>query len=296
MKWRTILGVTVGLMLPLAFMFDHCGALLRAHHTQSMARWDARVVPILPADQRRALPTYRRSCESQKDCTPPLACVSSASGEQSVCIDSSCMTDLQCRQGFACRTRRSLGDDGPLVRRCVLIGVRKEGQPCFDHANHQEEACERGLLCGDGHCGRPCQLEVPSSCPSGFVCRAGPDAPSCQPFCEGGDCPEGQQCVREDTGEARCMIVHGDNCQRAPCEAGQQCQLTGYTPGPEAWAVKMECVTPCDGTRSCPEGSVCFLGGCKRECRPDARDVCGPGRQCTEYVPGRLWLCEPTVQ
>jgi len=293
MKWRIILGVTVGLMLPLSFLFDHCGAWLQKQQMQASSSQGAKLVPILARDERRALLTYGRSCQDQKDCDPPLACLSLAPGRQSVCADSSCMTDLQCKQGFTCRTRQAPGN-GPLVRRCVLIGVRKEGQPCFDNAREKDSACEQGLLCSGSSCGRPCQLDVPSNCPEGFVCRADPEAPSCQPFCRGGDCPEGQECVGAGTDEAECMAVIGENCQRQPCPEGQQCKVVSYTPETEVWSATMECLTPCDGTHPCPEDSVCFRGGCRRKCGPDAQDVCGAGRQCHEYPSKQLWLCEPS--
>jgi hypothetical protein len=292
MKRRTILGVLVGLLLPLPFMFDHCGAWLQKHPIQAMMPQGAKLVPILAQDERDALLTYGRSCQDPKDCDPPLACLSLVPGGERVCADSSCRTDLQCKQEFTCRTRQAPGN-GPLVRRCVLIGVRKEGQPCIDTAREKEFACGQGLLCGGGSCGRPCQLEVPSSCPEGFVCRAGPETPSCQPFCRGGDCPEGQECLRAGTGEAECMAVIGENCQRRPCPEGQQCKVVGYTPEAEVWSATMECMTPCDGAHPCPEGSMCFQGGCRRTCGPDAQEVCGPGRQCTQYLSKQLWLCEP---
>jgi hypothetical protein len=290
MKWRMIAGISVGLVLLAVFVYTLGEAVWGERQTQSRALSGEQVVPILARDERRVLLTYGRSCENQKDCEPPLACLHFSPGGESVCVDSSCVTDLQCKQGFACRNRKAPGD-GPLVRRCVLMGSRKEGQPCFESTKNLEEACERGLLCGEGYCGRPCQLDVPASCPTGFVCRSGPDGPSCQPFCKGGDCPVGQECVGAGTDKARCMLVRGENCQRQPCPEGLQCNVIGYTPGAEAWTADMECVKSCDEERPCPEDSVCLLGGCQRQCGPDNRDVCGPRQQCVEYVPDRLWLC-----
>lgn len=292
MKRRTILGAIVGLLLPLPFMLDHCAAKLQQHQTLlGVNPWGANIVPILTQEERRALLTYRRPCDNQKDCAPPLACLHLSPGGERVCIDSSCMTDLQCKQGFTCRTRQGL-EDGPLVRRCVLVGQRKEGQPCLETTTRLESACEPGLLCGNGYCGRPCQLDGPSSCPAGFVCRAGPETSFCQPFCKGGDCPEGQDCVGAGTDDASCMVIRGPNCLRDPCPEGLSCNPIDYTPRAEAWTARVECVIPCGkGKWSCPKDSVCFLGGCQRECGPDAGEVCAPGQQCIEQVPGRLWLC-----
>lgn len=291
MKWRTILGVTLGLLLPLPFLLDHCSAALREHQARAFTPPSGRLVPILARNERHALPTYGRSCESQKDCDAPLVCLDFFSGEERVCIGSECRTDRQCEQGFTCRTRKAPEEEA-LVGQCVLIGTQKEGQPCRESAAEPELACAQGLLCGGDQCGRPCQLDMPSSCPRGFVCRAGPDTPSCQPFCEAdGDCPEGQACVGAGTDKARCMLVHGENCQRRPCPEGQQCH-TLYAPGAEAWTARMECVRLCDEQRTCPEGSVCFLGGCRRTCGLDGGDVCGPGRRCVQFPSDHLWLCE----
>lgn len=284
----------MGLLLPLPFMLDHCGAWLRQHPMQANTLQGARVVPILAVDERRALLTYGRSCQDPKDCDPPLACLSFFPSGESICLDSDCVTDLQCRQGFTCRTRKAPGD-GALIRQCVLIGSQKEGQPCFDSAAEPEDACEQGLLCGGDYCGRPCQLDVPSSCPAGFVCEAGLDAPSCQPFCTGGDCPAGQECVWAGTRQSRCMSVRGENCQQHPCADGQRC-VVNYTPGTEVWRATMECLKPCDDKQSCPEGSVCFLGGCRQRCGPEARDVCGPHQRCSQFPADQLWICKTPLE
>lgn len=294
MKWRTVLGVTVGLLLPLPFMFDHCGAMLREHQRQVVTSPGAKIVPILELDEKRALLTYGRSCQDPKDCDPPLACAEFFSGEERICIDSDCRTDRQCKQGFTCRTRQVPGASA-LIHQCVLIGSQKEGQPCFDSAAEPEEACAPGLFCSGGHCGRPCELDVPSSCPAGFVCRAGLDAPSCQPFCRGGDCPAGQECVGAGTREARCMIVHGENCHHHPCPERHRC-VVNSAPGGEVWRATMECLTPCNETQSCPEGSVCFLGGCRRKCGPDAGEVCGPHQRCSQFPADRLWVCKTPLE
>jgi hypothetical protein len=288
-KWRTSLGIAVGLLLPVFFMYVHSEVVRWRRWSQAGTLQGARVVPILAQDERRALLTYGRTCQEEKDCDPPLTCLNLFPSGEPVCVDSSCLTDLQCKQGFTCRAREAL-NQAAVVRRCVLIGSRQKGQPCFDGAAEPEDACGQGLFCVNGHCGRPCQLDVPSSCPAGFVCRAGLDGPSCQPFCKGGDCPTGQQCVSPGTDEARCMIVQGENCQRSPCAEGLECNITS-TPEKEAWSARMECLVPCDEKRACPEDSMCFLGGCRRRCGPEATDVCGPRKRCVLFPVDKFWIC-----
>jgi hypothetical protein len=270
-------------------MYIHSEVVRWRRWTQAGTLQGARVVPILAQDERRALLTYGRTCHDEKDCARPLACLNLFPSDEPVCVDSSCMTDLQCKQGFTCRTREALGQ-GAVVRRCVLIGSQQEGRPCFIGADRPETACAQGLLCGNDHCGRPCTLEEPSSCPEGFVCRAGLDGPSCHPFCKGGDCPPGQQCVSPGTDKARCMIVEGDNCQREPCAEGLECKIT-TTPEKEAWSAGMECLRPCDDKRACPEDSMCFLGGCRRRCGPEAKDVCGPRKRCVLFPVDKFSVC-----
>jgi hypothetical protein len=293
-KWRTILGIAVGLVLPALFIYIHSEVVRWRRWTQAGTLQGARVVPILAQDERRALLTYGHTCQAEKDCDAPLACMSLFPSDESVCVDSSCLTDLQCKQGFTCRTRKALGQ-GALVRRCVLIGSQQEGRPCFVGAVRPEMACGPGLLCGGDHCGRPCQLDEPSSCPEGFVCRVGLDGPSCQPFCKGEDCPTGQECVSAGSDEARCMVVRGENCQQRLCAEGLECKST-YLPEREAWSVTMECVKPCSEENSCPDDLVCRWGACRQRCGPDNREVCGPRQYCVRYEHDPVWFCEPRLR
>ena len=43
-------------------------------------------------------------------------------------------------------------------------------------------------------------MKEPSSCPEGFFCADTTPGPACRPTCEGRDCPEGQQCIRDRKG------------------------------------------------------------------------------------------------
>lgn len=138
-RWRMILGLIVGWFLPVPFII-YGSPWFWVYQTHTNTSWDARVVPILARDERRALLTYGHTCQAEKDCEPPLACMSLFPSDEPVCVDSSCMTDLQCKQGFTCRTREAL-NQAAVVRRCVLIGSRQEGQPCFDGAAEPEDVC-----------------------------------------------------------------------------------------------------------------------------------------------------------
>jgi hypothetical protein len=184
--------------------------------------------------------------------------------------------------------------DGPLVRLCVATGGRKEGQGCERLPKKQDRACEPGLVCNMGYCGRPCQEGSPASCPKGFICREGPEVASCLPACEEGLCPEGQQCVHIEGRFAVCARVKGQRCDVTPCPRGQECRI-GYTPG-VGDEVRMECEVPCDPQEdSCPAGAECFFGSCRRPCDPHVPDACGPGEQCTlfkdTYSREKRWFC-----
>lgn len=242
---------------------------------------------MLSDPERRQLLTYGRRCQEPGDCAPPLGCLSPISGGESLCLASNCMTDLQCPEGFTCETLHPRGG-APLLRRCVLEGTAREGQPCIERSNARVDVCARGLVC-NVYCGRPCLMEDPSSCPKGFFCGKGPNGLSCLPTCEGQGCQEGRQCVRFNSGLSTCAKVRGYNCQESACAEGQRC--VKMTSSGDREAVWMECVTPCDESTPCPTGSLCDFGACRKPCRPDTADTCGPGLKCTEDPDNNRWLC-----
>lgn len=285
MKWRTLMAVTAGLLLllPLAVAMG----IALSGQRGSRAADSPESIPILAEDERRRLLTYGRLCHTPEDCDPPLGCVSTVTGGRSSCFDSNCMTDLQCREGFTCKTVQPKGSS-PLLRRCVLEGTAREGEPCIERSNARADVCAQGLVC-NGFCGRPCQPGQPSNCPAGFLCGEGQNGPSCRPNCEGRTCPEGRQCVRYDSSLSVCAKIRGENCQERACPDGQRC--TKMTSSADREAIWMECIVPCDESTPCPTGSVCDSGACRRRCRPDAPDTCGPGLKCAEYPIEKLWLC-----
>ena len=288
MTWRGVLAVVAGLLLimPLALLWG----ILSAPGLQSTAA-STGAVPVLSAEQRRRLTTYRHECETTADCESPLACLVDDRAARRHCIDSNCRTDVDCSEGFVCRSLSAESPDGkPHVRLCVAYGGQAEGQPCSKIPHSQRQACQPGLLCY-GWCGRPCRLEEPASCPAGFACQEGINGPACLPDCESQPCPEGQQCVHMRQGVSVCAIVSGLDCTRTPCPEAHHCNINRSVRG-TVTRVGMECVRDCgEGSPPCPEGEVCDSGGCYRVCHPSHAEVCGAGRKCGFY--GDRWLCSP---
>lgn len=285
-KSRVLLGVTAGLLLLLPLALTLSIALYSQRWTQGTD--GPGFSPVLSQDEQFRLNTFQQRCEKREDCDPPLECLPLFTGGESYCLDSDCLTDLQCNEDFTCRALKPRGR-GPLVRRCVPAGTSREGEPCIPSSREQDVVCERGLIC-NGYCGRPCQLDEPTSCPEGFFCARGKNGTSCLPSCEESTCQEGMQCVRYDSGMSVCARVRGENCQEVPCPEGQRCRKS-YTPGDKEW-VSMECVTPCDRKNpSCPEGFLCHRGACRRPCSPKKVDSCGPRQSCSPGPPGGPWVC-----
>lgn len=288
---RGVLGIGLGLLVavPLAWLFR--AALLGPSQTP----WTepTKLSPVLTAEERGRLRTYKRHCSSSTECEPPLGCLADVRYRSRSCTDSECVTDSQCPEGQVCRVLTTL--DGPWVRRCAPVGTRKEGERCYELPSIQEKACQAGLLCaGDGWCGRPCQRDVPQSCPEGFFCAQLEPESACLPSCEARGCPSGQECIRtEKDGASTCAVVHGSNCQQTPCPQGHRCEdfLVPHRPG-EAW---MRCAQRCGhpGDAPCSEGNVCFQGSCERLCSPQAPDACGAGYSCLQFPTDTPWLCRP---
>jgi hypothetical protein len=284
-KWRIALGIVLGLalILPIARTLG----LAANGQRRSQTSESPAVSPLLSDAERRQILTYGRRCQNPEDCAPPLGCLSPVTGGESLCLASNCMTDLQCPEGFSCETLQSLGGS-PLLRRCVLEGTAREGEPCIERSNARADVCARGLIC-NAYCGRPCRMEEPSSCPEGFFCGKGSNGLSCLPTCESRSCPEERQCVRFKSGFSVCAKVRGENCQEKECPQNQRCAT--MTSSGDREAVWMECVIPCDERSSCPTGSVCDLGVCRKPCSADAPDTCGPNLKCTEDPDKKRWLC-----
>jgi hypothetical protein len=292
--WRTLLVSMSGLLMTLPLAWLLC---------VTMFGWDASVphtqaktpIPMLSPEERRSLLTYGHHCKTDTDCEPPLRCFFSTHTMNRYCSDSRCVTDMQCKEGFTCRTQPL--SNGDSLRVCSLVGVRKEGEACQAHSPSNDYACEQGLLC-HSRCGRPCKLEDPSSCPEGFFCHDGSgDGPSCLPTCEGRTCAEGQQCVildrpaLEGKHASICARVYGQDCQQNPCPQGQTCLLQ-VSPQPVD-AVWLQCVSGCASDAPCPEGTVCHRYMCHKSCTPEDPSSCEPGFVCHRKASQEPWRCVP---
>jgi hypothetical protein len=294
--WRSALAGVLALLMALPLGWLLYLSMFRqgtnVHGTQGKAP-----VPMLSPEQRRSLLTYERSCKSDADCELPLRCFFSTRALSRYCSDSKCVTDMQCQEGFACRTQTML-DNGDPIRVCSLVGVREEGEQCTAHASSRDDACGPGLRC-NSRCGRPCKVEDPSSCPEGFFCHEGSaEGPSCLPTCEGRTCAEGQRCVALDRPSLKgrhasiCATTYGQDCTQNPCPQGQFClQQTHPQPADAVW---MQCTRGC-GTNPqlCPEGTVCHQYRCHKACTPEDPSSCEPGFACHRKTPKEPWRCVP---
>ncbi len=246
------------------------------------------IIPMLPLEERRSRLTYMQHCQTDADCESPLGCFILGPSRKFLCLDSTCMTDQQCDEGFSCVPVK-LASGKALLRICSLMGERTEGEQCMVLPLVREDGCARGLLC-QGRCGRPCRLDDPSTCPDGFFCSEGREGPpSCLPTCKGRPCPEDLKCLKRGKGASVCGRVLGDDCRKTPCPKGQLCRM--LEPPRRPWELRTECRQLCGKERPCPEGSFCLDYECRKSCDPQAAGSCGPGLTCGRHHPLDPWFC-----
>ena len=289
MERRALLGVLVGLLLPVPLVLLLGGALYPGPWSGTPG--GRRLSPVLDVEERTRRLTYHRYCQQSTECESPLGCFADLRVLTHYCTDSQCMADEQCPEGQVCRPLRTSGA-GPLVRFCVPVGVRQEGERCLYIGGDRDSACSLGLLCSEGWCGRPCGKDDAASCPEGFFCAHESPVPVCLPTCEARGCPEGQQCVRYDKGASACAVVHGPFCQQSPCADGRACDVdyAARRPG-KAW---MECVQECSAEQpTCPEGFACNKWHCQPSCDPRLPEACGEGYRCERARRSSSWVCQP---
>ena len=291
-RWHTLLALLGALVLltPMAAVWT---MVRRGTSMQRLAPEGVRLVPVLSDEERRQRATWHHPCREDAECEAPLVCFFNSRSSERYCSDSTCLTDAQCPGGFACRTVPAARQNTS-VQVCTQVGVRKEGEECVLMPSTPNAGCEWGLLCS-GRCGRPCQRDVPASCPQGFFCADGLQGPSCLPTCEGRACPEGQQCVSLGKGASLCAYIHGEDCQRQSCADGQRCVArTRLGVQEHVW---MECVQPCGDERApCPEGFRCLRQECRQRCDPDASDTCGPWHRCRSLFQHEPPACLPQLR
>ncbi len=289
MNWRLAGGLLGGLLLSLPLVLLIASSMIQQPHAPELA--DARFAPVLSPEERSSLPAYHHKCWWDSPCEPPLACLNDVRVMKAYCTDSECETDAQCPEGFSCVPLQTM-NHGLLVHECIAVGVRKEGEPCFETPPDRDDACRPGLRCAEGWCGRPCTLDNPASCSEGFFCADIFPGPICRPTCEGRTCPEGQQCMRDRADASVCVVRHGPDCQRAPCSEGRTCKAI-FSPqqGGSVWT---ECYPECgEGRPTCPAGLICDSPSCLKPCEPNGPNVCDPGFRCHRYVSSQPWACRP---
>lgn len=291
MKWRAFLGIVAGLLLPMPLLLLLGGFLQPTLRGADSGRRS--ISPILDTEERTRRVTYRRYCSLSSDCEPPLGCLSDSRLMTHYCTDSQCRTDEECPEGQLCQSLATTGG-GPLVRLCIPIGVRQEGEHCIQVPHRKEVACGPGLLCSgeDGWCARPCSKDNAASCPEGFFCADVAPQPVCLPTCETRGCPEGQQCIHYKEQSSACAQVYGPHCQQTPCPDSRECDVgdVPQLPG-KVWT---ECVELCgEGRPPCSEGLVCAGWHCMPPCDPRGPNTCAEGYRCKQRKPDRPWVCEP---
>ncbi len=290
-RWRVALAIFLGLLLPVPLL------LLMKDVTQVWPKASSpggrRVSPVLSFDERMNRVTYQRECQKRSDCEAPLGCLRDQRTRTRYCIDSECTTDEQCPEGQTCQLLPTL-DEGPMVRYCIPLGTRMEGEECFRPPSDKEYACGPGLVCAgtEGWCGRPCRGEAAVRCPEGFFCADVAPQPVCLPTCAARGCPQGQQCILYKEGVSRCAVVYGTNCQQSPCSEGRTCEV--FDAARQPGKVWMECVERCgqEGP-SCPTGLACDVTRCRALCDPQVPRTCAEGYRCEKSKQDTSWICQP---
>jgi hypothetical protein len=291
MNWRILLGACAGLLLALPLMLLLGRFLQPEVATESPP--GVRISPMLDHDQRMRLMTYRRLCRSSTECEPPLGCLHEYRYRRQYCTDSQCTMDAHCPEGQVC-LKLATDKAGPLVRICIPMGVRQEGESCFKVPRDQKGACAPGLLCAgmNGWCSRPCRLGAPAECPEGFFCADTTPQPACLPTCEGRSCPANEQCIQLEEGSSTCVYVYGTNCQQSPCPENRRCNVFLEPPQPRrAW---LECIERCGkDLPPCGAGKFCDDYQCVVACDPEGPDICPEGFRCQQPWTDLPFGCHP---
>jgi len=234
------------------------------------------------------------ACQTDSDCPAGKGCVANRETRLFECLESECEEDVHCFPGLVCR--RASRSTGALIRRCVPVGTRREGEMCDTQFVSVAGACQEGLLCHRGRCSIPCRLGDAASCPPGHACEDDEDGAACFPDCRVLDCPGGQRCKFLGDEEYKCLEeVHGE-CPETPCAEGERCNMRVERGRGVFWCARL-----CDPLRpdSCAANEICGVGGgtvntCYRRCDPMDPDSCGEGGRCsTSSEDMSRWGCVP---
>src|SRR5262249_7665884 len=136
------------------------------------------------------------------------------------------------------------GEVGPMANQCNGVST-----DCTGMVNMNGN-CPTGFLCYMGMCATQCGSgEFP--CPGGFVCIQ-PDNVCIPDACVTKNCPAGQICEIDSTGQANCV----DPCTTVMCPANSRC-------------VRGVCVDDTCKTQGCPTGQICNETTTPPSCVPD---------------------------
>jgi hypothetical protein len=237
------------------------------------------------------------ACRSDSDCPAGMGCVANRETRRFECLAPECEVDVHCFPGLVCRPVTT-GAGGPVIRRCVPSGVRREGEFCEGLFISQAGACEEGLVCHRSICSRPCRLDDALGCPAGQACEDGFEGPACFPDCRSSGCPAGQQCKQLNELDYQCLSEVKGECPERACGAGERCNMRLSRGRGVFW-----CAALCNPLRadSCPEGQLCGIGSpeistCYRRCDPRVPEACGEGWQCTTVTEDMSqWGCSPVT-
>jgi hypothetical protein len=233
-------------------------------------------------------------CRTDSDCPAGKGCIANRETRRFECMESECEEDVHCFPGLVCR-RTSRGDMGAIIRRCIPVGERREGEPCDTLFVSTAGACQEGLICHRGVCSVPCRLGDAASCPQGYACEEGSNGAACFPDCRVRGCPGGQRCKRLDDKDFQCLEQVQGDCPEIPCAEGERCIMRMKRGRGVFW-----CARVCDPLRvdSCPADQICGGRGgtCYRRCDPMDLDSCGEGWRCTTISEDMMqWGCTPTA-
>ncbi|MCY1017571.1 hypothetical protein [Pyxidicoccus sp. MSG2] len=235
-------------------------------------------------------------CTTDSECPAGQGCIINFGKGTFECAASECENDSGCFPGSVCRVAAG-GAPGPVIRRCLLAGVRLAGESCSRWPATREEACGEGLLCINHRCGPPCTPGEPEACPEGYSCEESPSGAACVSDCRGQGCPTGKQCAALNGGVHQCLNLVVDECSdEKPCAQGENCIVRGRVGHAGRF-----CAAACDSwkTDSCSGAQVCGMGGptgsaCYAKCDPQDLSTCPQGWLCTTVTEDlQTWGCLP---
>src|SRR5262245_53333312 len=173
-------------------------------------------------------------------------------------------------------------------------GVKEKGF-CSTHPFGLDDACEAGLLCVLGRCGRPCSPDGGVRCPEGGSCTETENGWGCFPSCRQSGCGAGETCVELRDGKSVCVHQQGENCFQQPCPAGEDCRFF-FSRNRGVFTCRRRCNPAVP--EECSPGFVCGAPGgprshCYRSCNPQD-PKCAEGDYCAPVNEDRsLWACVP---